>query len=173
MKKLTVLSLCLLMAIPSFAQFNRKPTPNDTLVPVRVNADGTATFSIYAPKAVTVAIMGDIYVTNFKEGPDGIWRGTTQVPSGAYRYRYVIDGNQVLDPKAPKTKEYVPVVEIVKPGEETFFQQKDVPHGAMAMVNYKSSTTNTTRRMHVWTPAGNTPYKLLQFQNYLIPLYIS
>lgn len=155
MKKLSVLALCLLLAIPSFAQFNRQPSPNDTLVPLRVDQNGVATFSIYAPKAVSVMIMGDIYVTNFREGRNGVWTGTAKVEPGAYRYRYIIDGNQVLDPKAPETKDYVPVVNIVPPGQdEMFFEQKDVPHGAMATVYYPSKTLGKTRRMHVWTPAG-------------------
>ena len=31
---------------------------------------------------------------------------------------------------------------------------KDVPHGAMAQRYYHSKALNTTRRLHVWTPAG-------------------
>ncbi len=45
--------------LPSAAQFRRTPTPNDTLQSVRVLADDSAVFSIYAPKARTVTLAGD------------------------------------------------------------------------------------------------------------------
>ena len=42
------------------AQFQRTPTPNDTLQSVRKLTDGSVVFSIYAPKARTVSVAGDM-----------------------------------------------------------------------------------------------------------------
>ncbi len=139
------------------AQFRRTPTPNDTLVSVEANADGSATFRIYAPNAQNVGLSGDIMAmgAQFTKAENGVWSLTLpNVNPGAYRYNFTVDGITVFDPKFSRLNEIKPVVEVVPAGQEFFWQQKDVPHGAVAQVFYKSSTMNTTRRMHVWTPAG-------------------
>ena len=62
--KYTSFILVALMAFGSIttasAQFQRTPTPNDTLQSVRRQADGSVVFSIYAPKARTVSVAGDV-----------------------------------------------------------------------------------------------------------------
>jgi len=60
----------------------------------------------------------------------------------------------VFDPKYSRLGEIRPVAEIVPEGQDAFWAMKDVPHGAVSQVYYKSTTMGTTRRMHVWTPAG-------------------
>ena len=59
MKKLSAIVLATLLAAPAMAQWQRTPTPNDTLQSVRRLADGSVVFSIYAPKARTVSVAGD------------------------------------------------------------------------------------------------------------------
>ena len=69
-----------------------------------------------------------------------------------------VDGVSVIDPRHPKASENVSIVEILPEGVETFWSKKDVPHGAVSEVYYKSTTLNPekplTRRMQIWTPAG-------------------
>jgi len=149
------------------AQWQRTPTPNDTLQPIRRQADGSVVFSIYAPKARTVSLAGDIVPwtpdnrPEVKENPNGVWNITIkEAKPGYYRYHYVVDGVNVYDPKGALASETSAVADIDDGNQ--FFSMKDVPHGAIAQRYYYSKTLGTTRRMHVWTPAGyeNSKQKL-------------
>lgn len=158
-KKLLFTSLLLSLGLGAQAQFPpRKATPNDTLQSIRQLPNGDVELSIYAPKARTVSITGDIMPWGQQlktvEHPNGVWTITVpNVKPGAYRYSFIVDGVKVYDPKAITANETSAIAEISQQGDE-FFQMKDVPHGAMAQRYYHSSATNTTRRLHVWTPAG-------------------
>ena len=143
------------------AQWQRTPTPNDTLQAVRQQADGSVVFSIYAPKARTVSIAGDGDLISFmgdnkpvvQENPNGVWTFTIKdVKPGTYRYHYVVDGVNVYDPKGALASETSAIATIDNGND--FFSLKYVPHGAMAQRYYYSKTLNTMRRLHVWTPAG-------------------
>lgn len=177
----SIAKLCLMASLmvgsslSAQAQWQRTPTPNDTLQPVRKHADGSVTFSIYAPKARTVTLAGDGDLVPFmgdnkpvvKENPNGVWNITIKdVKPGAYRYHYVVDGINVYDPKGELASETSAIARI-DDGDD-FFAMKNVPHGAVAQRYYFSKALNTTRRMHVWTPAGyeNSNKKLPVF--YLI-----
>ena len=158
MKKIILIAAGILSMQFAFAQWGqRTPTPNDTLKSVRVNPDGSVTFSIYAPNANSVSLSGDVWGPGpFQKAENGVWSATIQnMNPGAVRYAFNVDGLQVFDPKYSRLGEIRPVAKIDK-GEDQFWSQKDVPHGAVSVIYYKSSTTGTTRRMHVWTPAGYT-----------------
>ncbi|MCQ2269270.1 MAG: endo-1,4-beta-xylanase Z [Bacteroidaceae bacterium] len=161
MKKMLVACLLFGMTVSASAQWQRIPTPNDTLQSIRQQADGSVVFSIYAPKARTVSIAGDGDLIPWmgenkpvvKEQPNGVWTFTLkQVNPGAYRYHFVVDGLNVYDPKSPLAGETSAIANLG--GENDFFAMKDVPHGAMSQRYYYSEPLKTTRRMHVWTPAG-------------------
>ena len=54
-------------------------------------------FRIYRPKAKFISVIGDFNHWNpendlLKKGDDGIWRLRKRIPTGMYRYRYIIDG---------------------------------------------------------------------------------
>lgn len=155
MKKLFLFITCVAFAGALSAQM-----PNRPQVPqfesVKANADGSVTLSIYAPNAQKVSASGDMggYNTQFVKSAEGVWSGTIKdVKDGAYRYTFSVDGNTVFDPKNSSTAEDRPVALIQREGT-SFFDMKDVPHGAISQVFYKSSTMKATQRMHVWTPAG-------------------
>jgi enterochelin esterase family protein len=126
-----------------------------------VSADKRITLRILAPQAQTVRlnatdIPGNGPAAALTKGTNGVWEITTNgVPSGAYRYAFVIDGVATIDPRNPSTSEsnnnswslvYVPGSDAV--------DTKNVPHGSVAEVNYYSSALRTFRRMHVYTPPG-------------------
>ena len=144
MKKLSAIVLATLLAAPAMAQWQRTPTPNDTLQSVRRLADGSVVFSIYAPKARTVSVAGDCVpwtpgAQKVVEQPNGVW--SIQVPSvnpGAYRYHFVVDGMNVFDPKNELASETSAIATIAT-GDE-FFALKDVPHGAVSERLYYSET---------------------------------
>ncbi len=154
------LSILLLgSAAPALAQWQRTPTPNDTLQSVRRLADGSVVFSIYAPKARTVALGGEIvpFMNENKpvvtENPNGVWNITLKdVEEGVYRYHFIVDGVQVDDPKGEIASEKLGLAHI--DDGNSFFSMKDVPHGAISQRYYYSKPLKKYRRMHVWTPAG-------------------
>lgn len=158
---ITITLLCLSFAISAEAQ--RKLSPADTLRSVVNNADGSATFRIYAPEAETVSLGGDFswYEAAFTKGTDGIWTAVIpKVSSDAYRYWFIVDGVKVIDPRYRLYSEITPVAHMTN-GEDLFWARKDVPHGPVSQISYSSSTTGQTRSMHVWMPAGNASWKKL------------
>ena len=130
----------------------RQPTPNDTLKSVRVLPDGKVLFQIYAPKASSVVVTGDLpwdKPVQFNKAENGVWKGLCEgLADGCFRYSFLVDGVRVQDPKAPLSGEQA---SILTKGEGYI---KDVPHGAVAQRWYWSETLGCMRRMHVWTPAG-------------------
>ena len=167
MKKI-IATLCamLMLACAAGAQgWFRQPTPNDTLRSTIVLPDKSVVFQIYAPKAEKVAVTGDLpwdKPVTFTKEENGVWKGRiSKLVSGIYRYKFVIDGIQVYDPKAPDASETSALLTVDPSGNE-FFAMKNVPHGAVAERYYWSQTLGTIRRMHVWTPAGDekSPEKL-------------
>ncbi|MCQ2147189.1 MAG: endo-1,4-beta-xylanase Z [Bacteroidales bacterium] len=138
------------------AQWQRRVTPGDTLKSVRVLPNGNTILSIYAPKARTVSITGDIQAFGVKPvEKNGVW--SFEIPNvkpGAYRYHFVVDGVQVYDPKSQTTVDNTALAVVEPNGPEFFSYNPNIPHGAMAIRKYQSKTTGTTRTMRVWTPAG-------------------
>ena len=125
-----------------------------------VSGEREITFRLFAPKAENVRLSaGDIPGNGRKDmekGDDGIWTVTIgPIDPGAYRYRFDVDGVAVVDPNNPATSEsnahtwslvHVPGAEWMDAG--------DVPHGAIAEINYQSEALGRLRRMHVYTPPG-------------------
>ena len=151
MKKLLVLA-ALLCCLPAWGQWFREPTPNDTLQSVRVLPDGKVLFQIYAPKASSVMVTGDLpwdKPVKFEKADNGVWKGVCEgLGDGCFRYSFTVDGVKVQDPKAPLSAEQASVL---TKGEGYV---RNVPHGALSQRFYWSKTLNCQRRMHVWTPAG-------------------
>lgn len=159
MKKI-IATLCamLMLACAAGAQgWLRQPTPNDTLRSTIVLPDKSVVFQIYAPKAEKVAVTGDLpwdKPVTFTKVENGVWKGRiSKLVSGIYRYKFVIDGIQVYDPKAPDASETSALLTVDPSGNE-FFAMKNVPHGAVAERYYWSEPLGQLRRLHVWTPAG-------------------
>lgn len=162
MKNTFTLFLLLICSVV-LAQFpNRNPTPNDTLTSVKILEDGKVMFSIYAPKSSEVRVSGD-FLGGYpglvlKKSEIGVWSATTPEPVSpdVYTYDFNVDGLKVFDPKNTQSKEsnsgYSNL--FVVAGEGNGFQMlKDVPHGRVEKVWYKSETLDgVTRRLHVYLP---------------------
>ena len=136
-----------------------------------VHEDGRVSFRILAPKAEAVRLGGtDIPPEGeaganpmaafmgrpMNKGEEGIWALTVgPLEPGAYRYQFVVDGVNVVDPRNPATSESNEntwsLVHV--PGGE-FMDTRDVPRGAVAEVTYYSKALERFRRMHVYTPPG-------------------
>ncbi|MCB9504084.1 MAG: esterase [Deferribacteres bacterium] len=142
--------------------FQRIPSPNDTLRSVVRNSDGKIRFSIYAPNAHEVKVMGDFpggfLGPQLKKDYNGVWSFTTELAAepDIYTYDFFVDGMKTLDPLNNWFKEsnngFSNLVEFVSPGTE-FQSIKEIPHGKIEILHYRSqSLGGIDRRLRVYLP---------------------
>jgi len=128
-----------------------------------VKPDRQVTLRVHAPKAQAVTLSSSDLPggTPFQprpltKGDEGVWAVTLdKAEPGTYRYTFNVDGITVVDPRNQAVSESNGNVWSVLhiPGAE-FMDAADVPHGAVAEVNYQSPALGRARRMHVYTPPG-------------------
>jgi enterochelin esterase-like enzyme len=138
--------------------FPQGPTVNSP----EVMQDRSVVFRILAPEAVNVGLeSSDIFGmrpgnTTFTKDKDGVWQATVgPVVPGAYRYVFKVDGASVADPRNTSISESNSNVwsMVYIPGA-AYMEMRQVPHGAVAEVQYYSKSLKRHRRMHVYTPPG-------------------
>ena len=132
------------------------------VVSPEVMSDRRIAFRILAPKSTTIGLMaGDIPAAaqqglQFTKGENGVWEAVVgPIDPGAYRYRFVVDGVPVMDPRnsavsESNTNDWSLVV---VPGSDVM-DTNNVPHGAIASGTYYSTALGRYRRMHIYTPPG-------------------
>lgn len=175
MKKLLCVLACALFVVTAWGQ--QALFGGNQIVSPEVNADGTVTFRLYAPKAVKVEVTGDFLpsvkvstpmgefdqpgVAPLTEGKDGIWTyTTTSLAPELYSYTFKVDGMTYLDPsniymcRDIATYTNIFIVEKEKGDKGDLYSVNAVPHGNVSKVWYDSPTLKMTRRMTVYTPAG-------------------
>lgn len=119
-----------------------------------VHPDNRATFRIVAPeaKAVHVRVSGN---HEMSKTADGAWMVTTPpLAPGFHYYTIVVDGAVVNDPGTHTflgTSKASSAIEIPEKGAD-YYLPKDVPHGEVRMVWYRSKITGAWRRCFVYTP---------------------
>ncbi|MBU0677949.1 MAG: hypothetical protein KJ626_07505 [Verrucomicrobia bacterium] len=69
----------------------------------------TVYFEHTAPDAGVVSVAGEFNDWNSESHPlakqdDGTWYGEFDIPDGEYGYKFVVDGNWIMDPANPQTK---------------------------------------------------------------------
>ena len=176
MKTILSIAFCAICAVSAVAQEKLFQSAN-VQSPV-VNADGTVTFNIFAPKAVKVEVTGDFLpttkievpgfgtveqpgVAQLTEGKDGIWSYTTSMLAPElYSYTFNIDGmTGVKDPaNIYVNRDIVSFSNIFivseKQGDKgDIYRVNEVKHGNLAKVWYDSPTLKMQRRMTIYTPA--------------------
>lgn len=62
-----------------------------------------ARFNLDAPSAKEVTLAGDFNnwdstSTRLRQGKDNMWRRELRLKGGRYEYKFVVDGNWILDP---------------------------------------------------------------------------
>jgi len=163
MRNISLSAFSLLTAFQLLAQPPRPaPTPNDTLQSIKILPGNLVRFSIYAPKATEVSVIGDFdkaYQRKaLEKNEQGVWSYTTgSVQPDVYTYDFTVDGVKTLDPKNTQLKEaengFSNLLEV--PGEEAAYCAiKDVPHGKLEKLYFYSSITHKITRVHVYTPPG-------------------
>jgi len=164
MKRLTIIIAMVSIAMASAAQqalWNRPATVS----PV-VNADGSATFSLFAPDAKKVEVQGDFLQTSgvtipMTKNDKGVWSATTrQLGPELYSYSFSVDGVRINDPsntyinRDVNTCSNVFIVSKSKGDRGSLYSVNDVPHGNVAKVWYDSPTLGLRRRLTIYTPPG-------------------
>ena len=129
-----------------------------------INPDRTVTFRYYAPGADTVEVNGDFLSGKerpalMKNNGNGLWEYTTASPvqPEIYTYSYIVDNQKVLDPLNMFVWRNISDLYnvFIIPGDRTEnYQVRDVPHGTLNTVWYRSPSLQVSRRMVVYTPAG-------------------
>lgn len=126
----------------------------NNLTSPQVNDDGSVTFQLHAPKAVTASVEGDFGTIAMKEGKDGIWSCTTPaLEPEMYSYRFKVDGMDLLDPsnvyRCRDIASYTNIFIVTKTeGDKGWlYGVNKVRHGNVSKVWYPSPTLKTTRRM--------------------------
>ena len=165
MKKILLLSVCLLLGVMTYAQ-----------QALWGGADNnTVTFRLKAPKAVKVQVTGDFLptqkiqtpfgefdgpgVADLKEGKDGVWEYTTPEPLAPelYSYSFIVDDLKMMDPANVYMIRDVATVTnvfLIGGGRADLYKVNDVPHGTVSRIWYDSPTLGMKRRLTVYTPAG-------------------
>jgi enterochelin esterase-like enzyme len=144
------------------AQERPQPSPAPVVNSPEVLPGGRVVFRLLAPKAETVGLQATDIPGLPRGGPQfvkderGVWEATVgPIEPGAYRYRFLVNGVEAIDPRNPSVSEsnanswslfFVPGAEFMDTGK--------TPHGAVATVHYYSTALGRQRRMHVYTPPG-------------------
>lgn len=127
----------------------------------QVNWQRYARFRVHAPDAKSVRVsLGGRERGGFEltKGEDGYWTGVTEKPldEGFHYYHLTIDGGTFNDPGALNfygSTRWESGIEMPAHDRE-FYALKDVPHGHVQQVLFRSPSTGTSRRAFVYTPPG-------------------
>ena len=169
MKRLTALTVALLIGVTMFAQQALWGTA--PVVSPEIHDNNTVTFRFKAPKAVRVQLTGDFLpvqknakfeapgIVDLKEGQEGVWEYTTPEPlkPELYSYSFIVDGLRVNDPANVYLIRDVSTltnVFIIGGDRADFYKVNPVPHGTVSRIWYDSPALGLERRMTVYTPAG-------------------
>lgn len=169
MKRLTVLTVALLIGVTMFAQQALWGTA--PVVSPEIHDNNTVTFRFKAPKAVRVQLTGDFLpvqknakfeapgIVDLKEGQEGVWEYTTPEPlkPELYSYSFIVDGLRMNDPANVYLIRDVSTltnVFIIGGDRADFYKVNPVPHGTVSRIWYDSPALGLERRMTVYTPAG-------------------
>ena len=168
MRKLSSTFIALSLATLSFGQ-EALWSGTNVKSPV-VNADGTVTFAIHAPKASRVTVSGDFLSpsetgqpgqADLKEGKNGVWTYTTgKLAPELYSYTFRVNDMPILDPANVYVNRDIAsltsifIVSDAKGDRGDLYRVNEVPHGDICKVWYDSPTLKTKRRMTIYTPAG-------------------
>ena len=169
MKRLTALTVALLVGVTMFAQQALWGTA--PVVSPEIHDNNTVTFRFKAPKAVRVQLTGDFLpvqknakfeapgIVDLKEGQEGVWEYTTPEPlkPELYSYSFIVDGLRMNDPANVYLIRDVSTltnVFIIGGDRADFYKVNPVPHGTVSRIWYDSPALGLERRMTVYTPAG-------------------
>jgi len=137
--------------------FKTTPTTQQEHKFPQVNSEGRVRVSISAPQALKVQLdIGGVKYDLLKDDK-GIWTGESATQDvGFHYYQLNIDGASVPDPGSLYyygASRWGSGIEIPAKDQD-FYALKNVPHGQLRENQYFSKTTNSVRRVYIYTPPG-------------------
>ena len=123
----------------------------------QVNSEGRVRVSISAPQALKVQLDIGAVKYDLVKDDKGIWTGESNPQDeGFHYYQLNIDGASVPDPGSLYfygAGRWGSGIEIPAKDQD-FYALKNVPHGQLRENQYFSKTTNSVRRVYIYTPPG-------------------
>jgi len=118
--------------------------------------DGHAVFRLKAPEVQKVQLdLGKKY--DMVKNNEGVWEVTTDsLSEGIHYYSMIIDGVAVSDPSSETfygMGRMASGFEVPFKGD-SYYEEKDVPHGDIRIKRYYSKVTNSWRNFYMYTPPG-------------------
>ena len=135
-------------------------SPPDRVTSPEIHADRHVTFRIMAPHADEVQLSGEFLeeAVALDRDATGVWSTTVgPVEPEIYEYEFRVDSVPLPDIGNPAVK-YNSTPGVVSslldvPAERPrFYDARPIPHGSVAVRWYESTSVQTTRRLHVYTP---------------------
>jgi len=165
-KSMFFLSAVALTGVTCFAQANQT-APKEDFKPSattqqgqqypQVNSEGRVRVSILAPQALKVQLDIGAVKYDLVKDDKGVWTGDcAPQDEGFHYYQLNIDGASVPDPGSLYfygASRWGSGIEIPAKDQD-FYALKDVPHGQLRENQYFSKTTNSVRRVYIYTPPG-------------------
>jgi len=146
--------------VTSFDRISNVGRPSETNVRTakypQISPDGHAVFRMKAPEAQKVQLdLGKKY--DMVKNNEGVWEVTTDsLSEGIHYYSLIIDGVAIADPSSGTfygMGRMASGIEVPFRGD-SYYEEKDVPHGDIRIKRYYSNVTNTWRNFYMYTPPG-------------------
>jgi enterochelin esterase-like enzyme len=179
LKRLSFLFAGILTGVICFAQttvvedFKVSSTTQQGKQYPQVNSEGRVRVSISAPEALKVQLDIGAVKYDLVKDANGVWTGESAPQDvGFHYYQLNIDGASVPDPGSLYfygASRWGSGIEVPSEDQD-FFALKNVPHGQLRENQYFSKTSNSVRRVYIYTPPGydkdlNKRYPVLYLQH--------
>ena len=137
--------------------FKITPTTQQGKLYPQVNSEGRVRVSILAPEAKKVQLDIGAVKYDLRKDTSGVWTGESASQDvGFHYYQLNIDGASVPDPGSLYffgASRWGSGIEVPSKDQD-FFALKNVPHGELRENQYFSKTSNSVRRVYIYTPPG-------------------
>jgi enterochelin esterase family protein len=165
-KSLAILFLSASTGLVSLAQTNQTnvkedfkttPTTQQEKKFPQVNSQGRVRVSLSAPQALKVQLDIGGVKYDLKKDTSGVWTGeSSPQDEGFHYYQLNIDGASAPDPGSLYyygASRWGSGIEIPAKDQD-FYALKNVAHGQLRETQYFSKTSNSVRRVYIYTPPG-------------------
>jgi enterochelin esterase family protein len=172
-----LIAIALLAATAAFAQESSdfKPSSSNVLDAQypKVDSNSRVLIRFKAPDASKVRVnFWSGPKADMEKQPDGFWTFMTPpMAPGLHYYTMVVDGAEVSDPASTAYfggSKWASAVEVPEAGAD-YYLPKDVPHGQVRQIWYRSSVTETWRDAFVYLPpdynTSKSRYPVLYLQH--------
>lgn len=130
----------------------------ETLQSPEIHPNGDVTFRLFAPQAGEVLLSSQFgpTVPMLWDDDEQLWKVTLHPETAdIYPYNFVVDGQAVSDPNNREIfpNELFKGSLLILPDPEMLYTERDIPHGTVHYVTYRSSVLGEHRTLLVYTPA--------------------